>query len=85
MANFTPPWCTLCMHTFNIKSFATIKQNSAPTCTYKIAPQMRSHHIYSADMLSFFLQHLISMPIYKLNLDLNTKNWFKSVFLNAYL
>ena len=54
------------MHTFNIKSFATIKQNSAPTCTYQIAPQLHSHHNYSADRLSFFLQHLISMPINKL-------------------
>ena len=43
MAKFMPPWCTLCMHTFNIKSFATIKQNSAPTCTYQIAPHMHSH------------------------------------------
>ena len=85
MANFMSPWCTLCMHNFNIKSFATIKKNSAPTCTYQIAPQMHSHHNYSADRLSFFLQHLISMPIYKLNLYLNTKNWLKSVFIKAYL
>ena len=54
--------------TFNIISFATIKQNSAPTCTYEIAPQMHSHHNYSADRLSFFLQHLISMRIQKLSL-----------------
>ena len=39
----------------------------------------------SADRLSFFLQHLISMPIYKLNLYLNIKNWFTSVFINANL
>ena len=25
------------------------------------------------------------MPIYKLNLNLNTKNWLKSVFIKAYL
>ena len=75
------------MHTFNIKSFATIKQNSAPTCTNQIAPLMHSHHNYSADRLSFFLQPLICMPIhvYKLNLYLNIKNWLKSVFINAYL
>ena len=85
MANFMPPWCTHCMHTFNIKSFATIKQKSAPTCTYQIAPQMYSHQNYSADRLSFFLQHLISMPIYKLNLYLDTKIWLKSVFINVYL
>ena len=55
MANFMPPWCTLCMHTFNIKSFATIKQNSVPTCTYQITPQMHSHHNYSADRAVIFL------------------------------
>ena len=85
MENFMPPWCTLYMHTFNIKSFATIKQNNEPKCTYQIAPQMHSRHNYSADRLSFFLQPLISMPIYKLNVYLNTKNWLKSVFINAYL
>ena len=63
MANFMPPWCTICMHTFNIKSFATIKQNSAPTRTYQTAPQMHSHHNYSADRLSFFLQNLISKSL----------------------
>ena len=39
----------------------------------------------SAGRLSFILQHLISMPIYKLNLYLNIKNWFTSVFINASL
>ena len=36
-----------------------------------------------ADRVSFFLQDLISMSIYKFNIYLNIKNWFTSVFING--
>ena len=48
-----------------------------------MASELISTIRFSADRLSFFLQHLISIPIRKLNLYLNIKNWFTSVFMNA--